>query len=162
MSRKLTHIASALIAITAHASAFPTKSENKINETNTYCFSATGDKKPIFISLTLPQGPRRDAYVQYNNGAKIRLKYFNYENITPQGESFKNYRYVYDEIVNKKMTGFYSFYLYGDGLSVLDYVRKKKPKGYFFFPDYGAAKASAPASLCDWSKSDLLDGDESK
>ncbi|NWK78179.1 hypothetical protein [Aquitalea sp. LB_tupeE] len=162
MLRKLTGLASALIATTAHASVPPVTSENRINGTNTYCFSAMGDKKPIFISLTLLQGPRRDAYVQYNNGAKIRLKYSYYRNITLKGEKFKNYRYVYDEIINKKMTGFYSFYLYGDGLSVFNYVHREGPQEYFFFPDYGAAKASPPASLCDWSKSDLLDGDESK
>ncbi|WP_374555138.1 hypothetical protein [Aquitalea pelogenes] len=162
MLRKITGLASALIATTAHASVPAATSENRINRTNTYCFSAMGDKKPIFISLILPQGPRRDVYVQYNNGAKIRLKYSNHKDITVKEGKFKNYRYVYTEIINKKKTGFYSFYLHGDGLSVFNYVHRKGPKEYFFFPDYGAAKASPPASLCDWSKSDLLDGDESK
>jgi hypothetical protein len=75
MLRKLSGLTSTLILITAHASALPVTSENRINETNTYCFSAMGNKKPIFISLTLPQGPLRNGYVKYNNGASIPLKH---------------------------------------------------------------------------------------
>ncbi|WP_199103956.1 hypothetical protein [Aquitalea sp. ASV11] len=158
---KFTSLISALIVITAHASALPATSENRINETNTYCFSAMGDKKPIFISLTLPQGPLRNGYVKYNNGASIPLKYSSNYNIAFSGAT-KDYENLYREMINKKNTGYYSFYLYQDGITVLRYFSKKTKKEYFFFPDSGAAKASPPAGLCDWSKSDLLDGDESK
>ena len=156
---RLTGLTSALIVITAHASAPSVTSENRINETNTYCFSAMGDKKPIFISLTLPQGPLRNGYVKYNNGASIPLKYSSYYNIAFSGKT-KDFEHIYSEIINRKKTGYYSFYLYQDGITVLRYFSKKTKKLYFLFPDSGAAKASTPDSICDWSKSDLLTSNE--
>lgn len=162
MSKMLTHLASSIVFIAGIANASDTISTKK-NTLDTACFSSLEKEGPIFISLSLDfDNPRRAGFIQYKNDPRIPLKFLSYEDLTAPGARLISYSYTYAEIVNKKITGYYTYTWQGGDVPSLVYLSKNRKKRYHFRIDSGAYNSNTPSNECNWSKSDLLDGDESK
>jgi len=160
MKNKLKHLACFLIYL---ASLSANSQENLIAEIDKIradCYSSKENGEFIFITLGLFNEERLGGFIQHNNGPAFRLKYLYPEYIDMTGSNNDSQSLTYAEMMNNKMTGYYTYTWYRGDSPMLKYHSKKKNKPYFLRFDSGADDSKIPYVACDWSKSSRLSEEE--
>ncbi|WP_287879529.1 hypothetical protein [Aquitalea sp.] len=160
MPRRLTIAATFLFAITAHAAQSQENPTMEIDKLGATCYSSREKKEFIFTTLVLFNDKRLGGYAKHNNGTVFRLKYLYPEYVDMTGAGNDSQSHTYAEMMNNKMTGYYTYTWYRGDTPALEYRPKKKSQSYSLRLDLEASNSGIPGVACDWSKSNLLSEEE--
>ena len=147
----------ALASFSANSRENPTAEIDKIRPD---CYSSREKNEFIFITIGLFNDRHLGGFVQHNNGPIIHLRYLYPEYIDMTGSNNDSQSHTYAEMMNNKMTGYYTYTWYRGDSPMLEYRPKKKNQSYFLRFDSGADDSKIPYVACDWSKSDRLSEEE--
>ncbi|WP_374555140.1 hypothetical protein [Aquitalea pelogenes] len=126
MLRILTIAAIFLLAITAHSAQSQKNPTAEIDKIRPDCYSSREKNEFIFITLGLFNDRRLGGFVQHNNGPIIHLRYLYPEYIDMTGSNNDSQSHTYAEMMNNKMTGYYTYTWYRGDSPMLEYRPKKK------------------------------------
>ncbi|WP_145985881.1 hypothetical protein [Aquitalea magnusonii] len=161
MLRILTIAAIFLLAITAHAAQSQENPTAEIDKIRHDCYSSREKNEFIFITFGLFDDRHLGGFVQHNNGPIIHLRYLYPEYVDMTGAGNDTESHTYAEMMNNKISGYYTYTWYRGDSPKLKYHSKKKNKPYFLGLDSGAEDSEIPDTACDWSKSSRLSEEES-
>ncbi|NWK78180.1 hypothetical protein [Aquitalea sp. LB_tupeE] len=156
MLRILTIAAIFLLAITAHAAQSQENQTTEIDKLGATCYSSREKNEFIFITFVLFNDERLGGYAKHNNGSVFRLKYLYPEYVDMTGAGNDTESHTYAEMMNNKMTGYYTYTWYRGDTPALEYHPKKKSQSYYLRLDLEASNSEIPGIACDWSKSSRL------
>ena len=149
MEQNFTQLACLLVALSTFSANSQENLTAEIDKLGASCYSSREKNELIFITLVLFNDERLGGYVKHNNGPVFRLKYLYPEYIDMTGSNNDSQSITYAEMMNNKMTGYYTYTWYRGDTPALEYRPKKKNQSYSLRLDLEASNSEIPGVACD-------------